>query len=330
MSHDPQAREIRSLLQSVESDTARTSSNSGQIRRSVLAAFDESIVASAEPEADIIPFVSLGDEAEVLPLISPEDEPDVMTLVSLVSLEDQLSRFRRSPRLIGWMAAAAVVLVVGLWISSGGGTPFETIEPAAPPPSSLGSELPGNAEGSRLSVDGPELPALLLPGRQTTASIAGGLSFDVPEGLIVIAEDDHQLVLAVADEAWRNTGQLIIMETDLSDWEAEIEELAEVGEVSIKEIGVMVDGRATNRLDVTITNQAIAARSCTIGEPCLRLDGWPSTGPAALWAGADNRIIEIGRTEESVVLAIEASQRFTGPLSILAAQVVSTASLSLE
>lgn len=83
--------------------------------------------------------------------------------------------------------------------------------------------------------------------------------------------------------------------------------------------------RATTRLDVAITNEALAARSCVVGEPCISLDGDPSTSGAALWAGSDNRIVEIGRTEDSMVLAIEVSQQFQGPFSRLAAQVVSTA-----
>ncbi len=92
----------------------------------------------------------------------------------------------------------------------------------------------------------------------------------------------------------------------------------------------MVAGSATTRLDVTLTNKAVAARSCKTGEPCIRLDGWPTTGPVALWAGADNRIVEIGRTDEKLVLAIEATQLSPDPLSPLATQVVTTATLSSD
>ena len=116
----------------------------------------------------------------------------------------------------------------------------------------------------------------------------------------------------------------------MSDWEGRLRELADAGDVNLKEIGVMVDGRATTRLDVTITNEALAALSCVAGEPCLSLDGGPPDGPAVLWAGSDNRIVEIGRTEDSMVLAIEVSQQFQGPLSRLAAGVVSTASVSSD
>ena len=62
----------------------------------------------------------------------------------------------------------------------------------------------------------------------------------------------------------------------------------------------------------------------------MSLDGKAAEGPAALWAGSDNRIVEIGRTADSMVLAIEVSQQFQGPLSSLAAQLVSTASLTSD
>ncbi len=293
MSENPTDENMRDLLQSVETDTARTSSNRDQVRRSVLAAFDDAIVAKPEMnDAEVIPIVSLDSEAR---------------------------RSISSPRAISWMAVAAAVLIVTLAVS-GARWRISTTGPANP----------GTSEELRLSSDARELPAPLLPGRQTTRGIAGGLSFDAPDGLAVIAEGNGHLVLAVADEQRGSIGQLIIVETELSDWEAELAALADAGEVNIKQIGVMVAGRATTRLDVTVTNKAMAARSCAGGEPCIGLDGWPSTGPVALWAGADNRIVEIGRTDDKLVLAIEQTQRSADPLSPLATQVVTSATLSSD
>jgi hypothetical protein len=292
MADDPHTDDMQVLLRSVEADTARTSSNRNRIRRSVLAIFDDAVGAPT------------GSEAEVIDLVSPDDEP-------------QRLLWRR--RVIAWTAAAAAVLVVMVAVSRGGWR-VDTTGPATT----------GGAEERRLSLDGQSLPAKLTPGPQTTDSIAGGLSFDAPQGLTVVVEEPGQLVLAVTAEPDDDAGRLVIVETEPSDWEAHLAELAEAGEVNLKELGVMVNGRATKRLDVAVTNKAIADRSCTVGEPCIRLDGWPSTGPAALRAGADNRVIEIGRTESSIVLAIESTQRFGGPLATLAAQVISTASLETE
>lgn len=88
-------------------------------------------------------------------------------------------------------------------------------------------------------------------------------------------------VLAAVDEP-DGTGRVVVVETAPSDWEQELADLADAGEVNIKEVEVMVGGQTTRRRDVTIA-------------------------------------------DDSLVLAIEVSQRFTGPLSRLASQVINTA-----
>ncbi|MDH3300267.1 MAG: hypothetical protein OES24_07145 [Acidimicrobiia bacterium] len=294
MSADSPDKDLRALLQAVEADATRTSPNRDRIKQSVLATFDEAVGSSVE-----------------------EDEPP--NLIELNPSVDERRTWMPRTRVIGWMATAAAILLV-LVVVSEGRERLDTSDPA-------NTETVGE---QRLAVDGSELPARLLPGPQTTDRIAGGLSFEAPEGLAVITEDDGQIVLTVADDPGDNSGLLVIVETEPSDWETELEALQTAGDVSIKEVAATVGGQPTIRRDVTVTDQAASARACTVGEPCLRLDGWPDTGPAALWAGADNRIVEIGRTDDAVVLAIETSQRFTGPLSRLAAEVVNTATLSAE
>lgn len=294
MSADSPDKDLRALLQAVEADATRTSPNRDRIKQSVLATFDETVGSSTE-----------------------EDEPP--NLIELNPSVDERRTWMPRTRVIGWMATAAAILLV-LVVLSEGRERFDASDPA-------NTETVGE---QRLAVEGSELPARLLPGPQTTDRIAGGLSFEAPEGLAVIAEDDGQIVLTVADDPGDNSGLLVIVETEPSDWETELAALQTAGDVGIKEVAATVGGQPTIRRDVTVTDQAVSARACTIGEPCLRLDGWPDTGPAALWAGADNRIVEIGRTDDAVVLAIETSQRFTGPLSRLAAEVVNTATLSAE
>jgi hypothetical protein len=292
MHDDPHTNDMQVLLRSVEADTTRTSPNRDRIRQSMLATFDGTVGAPAEVEAE---------------------------LIDLVSREGEPKRLLWRRRMIAWTAAAAAVLVVMLAVSENGWR-VDTTGPATS----------GTGEERRLSLDDQSLPARLTPGPQTTDRIAGGLAFDAPEGLVVLVDEQGQLVLAVADEPDGSAGRLVIIEVAPSDWEAQLAELADAGEVNLKELGVTVNGRATTRFDVAVTNKAITDRSCTVGEPCIRLDGWPPTGPAALWAGADNRVIEIGRTENSMILAIETTQRFGGPLATLAAQVISTATLPAD
>lgn len=294
MSADSPDKDMRSLLQAVEADATRTSPNRDRIRQSVLATFDEAMGSSTE-----------------------EDEPP--NLIVINPSVDERRTWMPPTRVIGWMATAAAILVV-LVVLSEGRQRLETTDPA-------NTETVGE---QRLAVDGSELPARLLSGPQTTDRIAGGLSFEAPEGLAVIAEDDGQVVLTVADDSGAESGLLVIVEAEPSDWETELGALEMAGDVSIKEVAAMVGGQQTTRRDVTVTDQAASARACSVGEPCVRLDGWPATGPAALWAGADNRIVEVGRTDDAVVMAIETSQRFTGPLSRLAAEVVNTATLSAD
>lgn len=289
MDNDLHPDELRTLLQAVEHDTTRTSPNRESIRRSVMAAFDD---ASASPTSD---------EFEVSPLVTLASGPE---------------RTISSTRVMGWLAAAAAVLVALIGLSQLPGQ-VETTGPMTQGPSGQ----------RRLSVSGPGPAADLEPGQQTTDVIAQSLSFDAPAGLIVLEERDGLLVLAAAEEPG---GQLVIFETEPSDWERELAELGDADQVNLEQLGVTVDGRVTTRWDVTITNQAITARSCTVGEPCIRLADWPTTGPAAIWAGADNRIVELGRSENTLVLAIETSQRFTGPLSPLAAQVINSATLNVD
>lgn len=289
MFDDPSGEDLRSLLQAVEMDTMRTSSNRDRIKSSVLAAFDEATGVPTENESEVI---------------------------TLVQVDDETPRSPWSRRAIPWAAAAAVAMIVAaIVLLPDDGTRIDTAAPTA-------------IDG--LSLDGTDLPAPLLPGPQRTDLIASGLSFEAPEGLVVADAGEGQLILALADDPAGTSGQLIIVDVALSDWQGRLSVLAEAGEVSLKGIGVMVDGTAATRLDVTITNEALAARSCVVGEPCMSLDGGPVMGPAALWAGSDNRIVEIGRTNDSLVLAIEVTQRFQGTLSGLAAQVVSSASLSSD
>ena len=294
MSADSPDKDLRILLQAVEADSTRTSPNRDRIKRSVLATFDEAVGSSTEQE----------EPANLIELDS--------------SVDDRRTRLPQT-KVIGWMATAAAILLV-LVVLSQDRERLDTTEPA-------NTETVGD---QRLAVEGAELPARLLSGAQTTDRIAGGLSFEAPDGLAVLAEDDGLIVLTVADGPGDDSGVLVIVEAEPSDWEAELAALQTAGDVSIKEVAATVGGQPTTRRDVAVTDQTASARACTVGEPCLRLAGWPDTGPAALWAGADNRIVEIGRTDDVVVMAIETSQRFAGPLSRLAAEVVNTATLSAD
>lgn len=291
MDDELQPEDIQALLRTVEADTTTTSASTAQIRRSVLAAFDEAAALAESPGQERAP---------------------------LITLDGGLGRPISPRRVVAWAAAAAVVLL-GLAMVARGPWQLDTVGPAD-------REAPG---GRRLAVTGPEGSAVLTPGPQATDVIAGGLTFDAPAGLLVIEETEGRLVLAAADGS-DSSGRFVIMETMLIDWEAALADLAEAGEVNIKEVGVIVGGQAATRLDVTVASSAVAERSCSNGQPCIHLDGWPSDGPGALWAGADNRIVELGRSDDSLVLAIDVSQRFTGPLSRSAAQIINGAILDIE
>lgn len=295
MDDDLHPDDVRALLRSVEND-ATTSPNRRRIRDLVLAAYDD---GTSDPAA-FEPVQPVPDSAPVMAL-------DAATRRPLSSI-----------RAVGLAGVAAAIILAGVLVVRGP-SQLDTTGPARP-------ETTGDR---RLTTADSDRPSILMPGQQTTDVIGDGLSFDAPDGLIVVTEAEGLIILSV-DGASESSGQLVIVETAPSDWRAELADLAETGELSLKEVGATVGGEPTTRFDVTITNSAIEARSCVIGEPCLRLAAWPETGPASLWAGADNRVVELGRSEDSVVLAIEISQQFTGPLSRLAAQVVNSARVDLD
>ncbi len=226
----------------------------------------------------------------------------------VVPLSDEPRRSISPGRALTWLATGAAVVLAALAVSRG-------------------ALLPDAANGDGLTITDPS--GTLQPGRQRTTVIADGLSFDAPPGMVMIGEEPGLVVLTTGGGG-TSDGQLVIVEVPATDWEAELGALAEAGEVNLKELLVTAGGQPATRWDVTVSSQAVADRSCDSGEPCIRLTGWPADGPASLYAGADNRIVELARTGDSVVVAIEVSQRFTGPLSRLAAQVINTAEVAYD
>jgi hypothetical protein len=283
--------QLRDLLGSVEEDTSRTSPQRAVIRTTVMATFDEAGGAVSDRDGEILVLTPTGQATET------PSSPD------------------RSRRMLAWAAAIAACVLLVVMFAGSNEPPL--VETAVPPAARF------------LELDGVELPVAVPVGTVVTDLIGNGLSFDAPAGLVVVNAADGMLTLAVAEGAASSTtGQLVFVELQASDWQAELASLAQQGQVNVKEIGVTVDGRSAIRFDVSITNAGLAARNCGSGQPCMGLGGGAPADGAVLWAGADNRVVEIGRRGDSMVLAIETSQQFQGPLSRLAAELVTSASLS--
>lgn len=292
--------EIQPLLQAVELDESLLSPNREQIRAETLATFD----AVTSKDWDITPGSSqVGSRAEILTVPAP-------------------NRLHTSNagRLLAWAAAAIVIAVVGLAFAAIR-SPYETAEPGQPT----------EAGQVRSLVDHSiELPAPLEAGRQATDAIAAGLEFDAPQGLFVLEESQGLIVIADAEISTERTGQIVIVELQWVDLEADLRSLEGDRTIDIEQATASSGGPTTQRWDLTIQSDAARELGCAAGDPCLHLPGQATGEPPLLWAGAENRVTELGRSPSLVVVAIEQSLRLSGPISRQSMQLLDSAELTLK
>ncbi len=286
--------ELRSLLLSLEADESMISPNRARIRSDVLASFDEAVGSTIET-------------------ISPtKPQAEIIQLVDRQHLEPAVRQ-----RGLVWAAAALLfIALIGSMTTLANGYGLTAAN--------------GDDDGNdRLVPEGTALPADLPPGPQVSDAIGSRLSFDAPEGMSVLAESDGRIVLSDSDRL-PSTSRIVVTELAMVDVEQMLRDLDDEGRINLKELTATVGEETTRRWDVSVTNDEIITAGCNVGSSCLSLYGDVSETPTELWAGAENRITLIGQSNETMVVMIEQSQTFSGPISRKAAQILATLDVDFD
>lgn len=288
--------ELPELLRWLEADESQVPPDRARTRAEVLATFDAAVVGNSGPVS------------------RPEPRPEI---VELLADEDRPAgghRMIERRRISAWVVAAALVVA--------------SLGALALLPRNWTQTSADRPDQPRLVQEGSNLPAELVPGPQITTVIGSRLSFDAPEGLVVEVESEGRVVLRGLDQALAE-GRIVIAELDVDDFEAELQTLTDDGRISVKNLGATVGGETTSRWDIVITNDELARVGCEMGRPCLALPGGSDDGAASLLAGADNRVFEIGRSDGTIVVLIDQSLAFSGPISTMASEILATLDLRL-
>lgn len=292
--------ELRFLLLSLEANESMISPNRARIRADVLASYDQAV----EPISPMRP------QAETVEAISPT-KPQA-EIIELVDRQQDRPPIRR--RGLVWAAAALLLItLVGSMATLANGHWLTAAD--------------GDDNGDhRLVPEGTALPADLAPGPQVSNAIGWRLSFDAPEGMSVLRESEGRIVLSDSDRL-PATSRIVVTELATVDLERMLRDLDDEGRINLKELTATVGDETTSRWDVSITNDEIITAGCSVGSSCLSLYGAASEAPAELWAGAENRITLIGESDETMVVMIEQSRTFSGPISRMASQILATLEL---
>ncbi len=289
--------DLRLLLHTLEADESQVAPQRARRRAEILAAFDAD-VAGTEP----------GDAS---------DADGAATLLELPTLRTDTTHGRRGGsgasrhRFTVWFAATLIVIAIGAVAI----LPESRSQTSTEPPIE-----------DRLSYEGSGLPAELAPGAQTTNIFGSQLSFVAPDGLLLQEEADGRILLGGA--GWSDIdGRIVIAELDVVDLEAELRSLADDDRISVKTLRATIPGGTVSRWDIAVTNAELDRASCQAGQPCIALPGGSDDEAVSLVGGADNRITEIGRSGGGVVVVIEQSLSYGGPISQTATEILATLEL---
>jgi hypothetical protein len=224
------------------------------------------------------------------------------------------------------VAAAAIIGIVvgGLVIVGNRNSDVEPVvdQPPAPPTSIV-------ARPTTTVPPDPTLPAIdeltigeaIPPGWYETA-VAGGLSFEVPDGVVLVAVEPDRLTIGLPD---RDASVSVVPIENASSLDAAIERAEADGLLRVERSAGGVGDRPIERRDLTLTAQAIALFGCVAGEPCDRLDtAIPELSPLALWSGAENftTLLEVDDTVD--VAIVEQFAAFGSPTSAIANSIIET------
>ncbi len=273
-------------------DPARKS----QIRAEVLREFDRSVVAT-----------EVADESElVLTLASTSEPPTGRGTMALV-------------------AAAAIIGIVvgGLVIVGNRDSDVQPVvdRPPAPPTSIVArTTTTAPTDPTLPEIDGLTIGDPIPPGRYET-TVAGGLSFDVPDGVVLVAVEPDRLTIGLPDR----DASVSVVPIESSALDAAIERAEADGLLRVERSVGGVGNRTIERRDLTLTAQAIARFDCVAGEPCTGLDTVaPGLSPLALRSGSENftTVLEV---DDSIGIAIvEQFAAFGSPTSAITNSIIET------
>ena len=296
----PDYEEIQPLLQAIELDESVRSPNRAQIRAKTLTMFD---AAASENSGTVTSSSEAVTSAEIL-ASGARGQP----------------RTWNAGRVLAWSAAAIVLAVINLTLVEGRSS-YQAAEPG---------ETTDAGRHESLVDHNIELPAPLEVGRRATHAIGSGLAFTAPPGFFVLQESPALIVMADAEISTEQTGQIVIVELQPVNLEADLRSLEEAGMIDMEEVTASAASPTSKRWELAIRSDAARELGCVAGDPCLHLPGQFTDEPPLLWAGAENRITELGHSPSLVVVAVEQSLRLSGPFSRRSLQLVDSTDVILE
>ncbi len=213
-------------------------------------------------------------------------------------------------------AAAIICVVVAGLVFVGDRDPAE--EPVA--------SQPPAPQSTPASAPVPFIDELLIglqiaPGRYATA-VAGGLSFELPEGVTLVAATDSGITLGLAGI---DASISILAIEDVSSLESAIDSAAADGLLRVERSAGVVGDRPIVRRDLTLTTAAIEQFDCVVGEPCDVVPATkPGVSPLALRSGAENFATVLALDGDVDVAIVEQFTIFGSPTSAVANSIIKT------
>lgn len=273
-------------------------SRRNQIRGEVLREFDRSAIAARPPDAPTMVVTSITS--------SPRGS-------------------RRTPWVLSAAAAVVIMVVVGGLVFAGNRSSDDQPVADRSPSLPADSVLPAPDSVSVASV----LPAIdelrtgdpIPPGRYET-TIAGGLSFETPDGVVLVDHTVDRLTIGLAD----TDGFVSIVPVDDVSILDEAIARAEIdGLLRVERSVGRAGGEAIERLDLTLTAAGIDRYGCAVGGLCSLLDAIePGLTPLALQAGAENFTTLLTLDNEVSVAIVEQFAAFGSPTTSVANSIIET------
>lgn len=268
-----------------------------QIRGEVLREFDRSAIAARPPDAPTMDVTSIAP--------SPRGE-------------------RRSPWMLSAAAAIIITVVGGLvFVGSRGSNdqPVADRPPSLPADSVLpeADAVPTGAAPSAIDELGIGDP--IPPGRYETP-IAGGLSFEVPDDMMLVDHTVDRVTIGLVDS---DASVSIVPVANVATLDVAIASAEADGLLRVERSVGRPGGEAIERRDLTLTAAAIDRYGCAAGEPCSLLDvAEPGLTPLALQAGAENFTTLLTIDNEISVVIVEQFAAFGSPTTAAAKSIIET------
>lgn len=295
--------DIAALLRTVTGSSALTPPNRQRVLAEVLSEFDSAVARDETADGD----AWSGDDIAT------------GTTVSLIEPAPDAATRHRRPR-SWWVVAAAAAAVVGLVVLGGSRLLDEDPAPVAQSVPGVDDSLPA------VAVELPEVgnagPVDVRGVRYRTDDIANGLAFDGQPGLVLVEREDGLVVFEEPSFEGRSA-RLSIFEADPATVTSTLEDAEAAGHLLIGDTQFVVDGETIVRRDLTVTGAGRLDLGCAGQEACIELTDSDGLFAPAVWAGAENFLIETDVDGEAVFVLAQ-SVRFGDPIANSAAALVAS------